>query len=93
MALGVEDLAQGGGDHAALGRAAVLVHIPDEVDGAALPGAAQHPGDRPLQPLVGIGGAEAHVGEAAGAQAAQELDPEGARLDLADVEVDHLAAP
>ena len=42
---------------------------------------------------MGIGGAEADAGEATGTKAAQELDPEGARLDLADIEVDYLPAP
>ena len=49
---GVEDLAQSGGHEAALGGAAVAVHVADEVDGAALPGRVEDPGDRGLQPFV-----------------------------------------
>ena len=90
-AVGVEDLAEGGGDHGALVRPAVAVHVADEVHGAALPGAAEHPGDRGLQPFVVVGDAQADAVEAAGAQRAQELEPERLGLDLADVEADHLA--
>ncbi len=35
------------------------------MDGAALPGAGEHPGDRTAQPLVLVGDAEAHALQAA----------------------------
>jgi len=43
------------------------------------------------QPLVLVGDAQAHALEPAPAQLAQELGPERLRLDLAQVEADHLA--
>ena len=64
-ALGVEDLAQGGGDKATLGRAAVLVHVAHEVNRATLPGTGEHALDRILQALVLVGDAKAHAGEPA----------------------------
>ena len=73
--------------------AAVAEHVPEEVHGAALPGAAEHLGDRALEALMGVGDAELHPGEAAGPQASQELAPEGLGLGLADVDADDLAAP
>ena len=60
--------------------------LAEEVDGAALPGAAEHLGDRLLQALVGVGDDELHAGQAALDQRAQELAPERLRLGLADVE-------
>ena len=62
-----------------------------EVDCAALPRTAEHAGDRGLQPLVLIGDRQAHAVEPALLERAQELDPERARLDLADIQADHLA--
>ncbi len=44
--VGVEDLAQRGGDEPALRGTAVLMHVADEVDRAALPRAGEHPRDR-----------------------------------------------
>ena len=67
------------------------MHIADEVHGAALPRAAEHPGDRVLEALVGVGDAQAHAVQAAAAQRSEELAPERLGLDLADVEADHLA--
>jgi len=58
---------------------------------ATLPGAGEHPGDRRLQPLVLVGDRQAHPRQAPGHQPAQELDPEGTGLDLAEVDPDHLA--
>ena len=66
-------------------------HVAREVDGAALPRAAEHAGDRGLEPLVLIGDRQAHAVQPATLQRAQELDPERAGLDLADVQADHLA--
>jgi hypothetical protein len=63
----------------------------DEVDRAALPGCGEHPGDRVAQPFVLVGDAEAHTLQAAAAEVTEQLDPEGLRLNLAEVERDHLA--
>ena len=93
VALGVEDLSERGGDEPALVAAAVHDHVASEVDGAALPRAAQHAGDRGLESLVLIGDREAHPVQAARLQRAQELDPERAGLDLADIQADHLPHP
>jgi hypothetical protein len=41
---------------------------------------------------VVVGDGKAHAVQAARSEAAQELDPEGLRLDLAEVDPDHLAA-
>jgi len=71
----------------------VAQHVPQEVHGAALPGAAEHLGDRGLEALVGVRDAELGAGQAAGAQGAQELTPEGLGLGLADVDADDLSAP
>ena len=88
--LGLEDLAQRGRDQPTLVSAAVHDHIPGEVHRAALPWTTQHPRDRGLEPFVLIGDRQPHAGQPATLQAAEELDPEAARLDLADVEADHL---
>src|SRR6202035_2922188 len=80
--LGVEDLAQRGGDQAALVAAAVREHVAHEVHGAALPAAAKDPLDRGLQSLVLVGRGELDAAQAALLERAQELDPEAARLDL-----------
>jgi hypothetical protein len=90
--LGVEDLAQGGGDHVALPLLAVAVHVADEMHGAALPGAAQHLGDRGLEAEVVVGDAEPHPLQSAGAQLAQEGRPAGLGLGLGDLDADHLAS-
>src|SRR6266540_1114294 len=67
------------------------MHVADEVDRAALPGGGEHPGDRVPELFLLVGDAEAHSLQAAAAEVAQQLDPEGLRLDLAEVESDHLA--
>ena len=46
-----------------------------------------------LEPFVLIGDRQPHAGQAALLEAAEELDPEAAGLDLADVQADHLAQP
>ena len=56
-------------------------------------GHAEHPGDRGLEPLVGVGDDELHADQAARHQRAQELGPERLRLGLADVDAEDLAAP
>ena len=81
------------GDEPALVAAAVHDHVAQEVDGAALPRAAQHAGDRGFEPLVLIGDRQAHAVQPALLERAQELDPERAGLDLADVQADHLPHP
>jgi hypothetical protein len=91
LVVGVEDLAQRGRHERALRRPAVLVHVPDEMDRAALPWAAEHAGDGVLEALVRVADAQADAVEAAAAERAQELAPERLGLDLADVEADHLA--
>jgi hypothetical protein len=63
------------------------------VHGAALPRAGQHPGDGVLDAFVLITDGQAHPGEPALLQRPQELDPEAARLDLADIQADHFAQP
>jgi hypothetical protein len=85
LVIGVERLTQRGGDQPALVAAAVVEHVADEVHRAAPPRAAQRAGDRRLQPRVVVGDGEAHPAQAALLQPSEELDPEGARLDLADV--------
>ena len=90
---GVEDFAQRGGDEASLGRAAVAVHVADEVDGAALPRRVEDPDDRVLEALMVVRDDEAKAVQAAGPEVAKELRPERLALDLADIEADHLAVP
>ena len=65
--------------------------LAQEVDAAALPGAAEHLADRLLEAGVGVGDDQLHAGEAALDEAAQEAAPERFGLGLADVEADHLA--
>ncbi len=91
-ALGLEDLPQRRRDETALGGPAVGVHVAHEVHRAALPRTPEHPLDRRLEALVVVGDRQAHSGQAASSQGAQELDPEAARLHLAEVESDHLPA-
>ena len=93
VALGVEHLAQRSGDEVALVAAAVHDHVAQEMDGAALPRAAEHAGDRGLEPLVLVGDRQAHAIQPALLERAQELCPERARLDLADIQADHLPYP
>src|ERR1035437_826735 len=74
--LGGEKLPQGRGDETSLGGAAVLLHCPDEVHGAALPRTRQDPLDRVLEALVLVGDRETDSLKAAGPERAQELNPE-----------------
>jgi hypothetical protein len=60
---------------------------------AALPGAGEHLRDRMLEPLVVIGDRQAHPIQATGSERSEELDPEAAGFDLADVQADHLPHP
>jgi hypothetical protein len=54
--------------------------------------AAQHRGDRVLEPLVGIGDTQPHAHQSTGAQAAQELPPERLGLGFTHIQADDLAA-
>jgi hypothetical protein len=72
--------------------AGVAEAVPEEVDGAALPGHRDHLGDRRLQALVGIGDGELHAHQATGDEPTQELGPESFRLALAHLHADHLAS-
>jgi hypothetical protein len=90
LIFGVEDLSQRGRDEAALIAAAVVEHVADEVQGAPLRHAGQHARDRGLVTVVIVGDRQLQARESALAQAAQELGPERAGLDLADVRANHL---
>ena len=67
--------------------------VAEEVDRAALPGAAQDLRDRRLQPRVRVADRELHADQAACDQASEELGPEGLGLGLADVDAEDLAPP
>ena len=61
-----------------------------EVDLAALPGGAgEHPGDRGLQPGVGVGDHQPHAAEAPVSQRAQERGPEHLVFAVADIDAEH----
>ena len=75
VALGVEDLPQGGGDQSSLLTTAVHHHVASEMHGAALPRAGEHAGDRGLQSLVLIGDRQPHTGQPATLERSQELCP------------------
>jgi hypothetical protein len=70
----------------------VAEHVPEEVDLAALPGAAKHLGDCGLQAGVGVGDAQLDAVQATSPQRAQKLAPERLGLGLADVQAEHLPA-
>ena len=53
--------------------------VAHEVHAAALPGGAEHPGDRRLQPLVGVGDDQLDAAQAAAGQALEEARPERSR--------------
>jgi hypothetical protein len=88
--VGLEDRPDPGGQQPVLVAAGVAKAIVQELNRAALPGAAKQPGDRRLEPLVGVRDDELHALEAAGQQRAQELGSEGLGLGLADVEGEDL---
>jgi hypothetical protein len=89
---GGEDATDRAGDKRLLGPGDVAEHVAQEMDGAALPGAAQHLGDRGLEAGVGVGDAQPHPLQAPGPQAAEELPPEALGLGLAEVQADDLTA-
>ena len=64
--------------------------VPEEVDGAALPGRAQHLRDGLLEAFVGVRDDQLHPGEAAADQRAKELPPERLGLGRAHVQADDL---
>ncbi|MBA3262490.1 MAG: hypothetical protein H0T69_08495 [Thermoleophilaceae bacterium] len=74
----------------------VLARVPEavseEVDGAALPGRAEHLRQGGLEARVGVRDGELDPNQAAGDQRAQELTPERLGLRLPDVQADDLAS-
>jgi hypothetical protein len=66
--------------------------VAQEVNRAALPGAAMQPRDRRLQTLVSVGDDQPHAGQAAGEQRAQKIGPERLGLGLAHVDAEDLGA-
>jgi hypothetical protein len=67
QAAGLEAAADGRGHHGLLGLAGMPEHVAQEMDGAPLPRAAKHLGDRLLEALVGVGDAQPDSGQPAGA--------------------------
>src|SRR5215212_6422897 len=65
--------------------------VPEEVHGAALPGAAQDLGDRRPQSGVGVADRQPDADQAALDQAAQELSPKRLGLGLTDIDRKDLA--
>jgi hypothetical protein len=89
---GGEDPADRAGDQRLLRPADVAEHVAEEVDGAALPRAAQHLADRGLQAGVGVGDGQPDAVQTSSPQALQERAPERLGLGLTDVEADDLPA-
>src|SRR5690606_24810878 len=87
-------LSEGGGDKrrddapAALSR--VRQRVPHEVDAAALPGSAQHLGDRRLEALVSVGDHQLCAPKAAPHQLSQEGCPERLGFGGANIEAENL---
>ena len=77
---------------AVLVAAGVAEAIAQEVDGAALPAAAQDLGDRGLQPGVRVADGELDADQAALDQAREEVGPERLGLGLADIDREDLPA-
>jgi hypothetical protein len=88
--LGLEDRPDQRTEQPVLVAAGVAEAIPEEVDGAALPGTAKMAGDRGLKALVGVGDDELHAAQAARDQRLEELAPERLGLRLADVDAEDL---
>ena len=89
--LGVEDRPDQRRQQPVLVLAGVPEAVAEEVDGAALPGAAEDLGDRGLQAGVRVADRELDADQAALDQAAEELGPERLGLGLADVDREDLA--
>ena len=84
-----EDRADQRRDHLALLMGCGSHHVAHRVHAAALPGGALELGaDRSTQPGVGVGDHELDAGEAAVAEAAEELGPEHFGLGVADVDTE-----
>eukprot|EP01137_Pigoraptor_chileana_P013759 Opistho-2@67633 len=86
-----EDLADGSSDYRVLALGHVGQRVSHEVDAAALPGGAEHTGDRGLEALVGIGDDQLHAGQAAAGKVLEEGRPERFGFGRADVQADDLA--
>ncbi len=84
--VGVEDRPDQRAQQAVLVLAGVAEAVAEEVDGAALPGAAQDLRDRGLQTRVRVADGELDTDQPALDQAAQERGPERLGLGLADVD-------
>jgi diguanylate cyclase (GGDEF)-like protein len=91
--VGVEDRADQGRKERVLVLARVAKTVPEEVHGAALPGAAEHLGDRRLQLGVRVRDGELHTDQAALDELPEEVGPERLDLGLADVEAHDFAPP
>ena len=91
--LGVEDRPDQRRQQPVLVLASVPEAVPEEVDGAALPGAPEDLRDRSFQPGMRVTDGELHADQAAGDKAAEELGPERLGLGLADVDREDLAPP
>src|SRR5712671_1207940 len=82
-----------GGDDAPLGLTGIGERVTHEVYAAALPGGPQNLDDGGLQPLMRVRDHQLCPAQAATRQAAQELDPKGLGLAVADRHAEHLAPP
>ena len=91
--LGVEDRPDQRRQQPVLVLARVPEAVAQEVDGAALPAAAEDLRDRRLQPGVRVADRELDAGQAALDEASEELGPERLGLGLADVDREDLAPP
>ena len=90
--LGGEDRPDQRAEQSVLVPARVAEAFLQEVDRAALPGAAEHLRERRLQPRMGVRDRELHPAQPTLDQRMQELAPERLGLRLADVEADDLPA-
>jgi hypothetical protein len=73
--------------------ARVAEAVPEEVHGAALPGAPEDLGDRRLQAGMGVGDGELNADQAALDQSSEKGGPERLGLGLADIDREDLAPP
>ena len=78
-------LGEGGGDegcgHATSLLSGMRQQVSHRMHSAALPCGVQHPGNRRLQPLMGIRDHQFHAAQATAGQFAQEVEPEGFSLE------------
>jgi hypothetical protein len=70
----------------------VAEHVSEEVDGAALPGAAKDLADGGVEAGVGVGDDQLHPLQPASPQRPQEATPERLGLGLPNVQADNLPA-